>query len=206
LYFRLKASNDSFFQSNKFGDTVRRTTGRLSIVTEKEPGMSDPLWHLSENSEELTCTELEFALMRCYEAFGRWQSECLASVSDTVVTGPENALLHLVRMNNRAKSIKELARLTNRDDIPNIQYSMRKLVSEGLVEKHGSGRTGVTYNATVKGVEVTEEYSDLRKRLLIEQLESQPQLGEQLKAAGKALNTLSGIYEEASRVAALYRR
>lgn len=175
-------------------------------MTIKEAKISDPSWHLSQNTEELTCTELEFALMRSFEAFGRWQAECLASVNDSVVTGPENALLHLVRMNNRAKSIKELARLTNRDDIANIQYSMRKLCTEGLVEKCGSGRTGVTYHATDKGVTVTDEYSALRKKLLIEQLENQPQFSEKLEEAAKTLNTLSGIYEEASRIAALHRR
>ena len=90
---------------------------------------------LSESDEEVVYTELEFALMRCLGAFGRWQTECLASVCDFAVSGPENALLRIVRMNERPKSIKELARLTNCDDIPTIQYSMRKLVTEGLAEK-----------------------------------------------------------------------
>ena len=74
------------------------------------------------------------------------------------------------------------------------------------MEKCGSGRTGVTYHATDKGVTVTDEYSALRKNLLIEQLESQPQFSEKLEEAAKTLNTLSGIYEEASRIAALHRR
>ncbi|MBO9460954.1 winged helix DNA-binding protein [Labrenzia sp. R5_0] len=163
-------------------------------------------WHLSENDAEVVCTELEFALMRCCEAFGRWQTECLASVSDVGATGPENALLHIVRMNDRAKSIKELARLTNRDDIPNIQYSMRKLVAAGLIEKQGSGRTGVTYQATPEGKKITDDYGAVRKRLLIEQISSLPEFDKRLKEAGQSLNILAGIYEEISRIAATYRR
>lgn len=163
-------------------------------------------WHLSENDAEVICTELEFALMRCFEAFGRWQTECLASVSDIGASGPENALLHIVRMNDRAKSIKELARLTNRDDIPNIQYSMRKLLAAGLVEKLGSGRTGVTYQATPKGKKVTDDYGVIRKRLLIEQIASLPEFNTRLKEAGQSLNVLAGIYEEISRIAATHRR
>ena len=164
------------------------------------------LWHLSETDTEVICTELEFALMRCFEAFGRWQAECLASVSDIGASGPENAMLHIVRMNDRPKSIKELARLTNRDDIPNIQYSMRKLVTSGLVEKLGSGRTGVTYQATAKGKTVTDTYSTVRKRLLIEQIASLPEFDARLKEAGQSLNVLAGIYEEISRIAATHRR
>ncbi|MDF3415118.1 winged helix DNA-binding protein [Sulfitobacter sp. M57] len=163
-------------------------------------------WHLSGSETEVACTELEFSLMRCFEAFGRWQTECLASVGDLAASGPENALLHIVRMNDRAKSIKELARLTNRDDIPNIQYSMRKLVSEGLIEKQGSGRTGVTYQATDKGKQITDDYSAVRARLLIEQIKSLPEFDNRLKEAGQTLNILAGIYEEISRIAATHRR
>lgn len=166
----------------------------------------DYQWHLSESDLEITCTELEFALMRCFEAFGRWQEECLASVSDLSATGPENALLHLVRMNDRAKSIKELARLTNRDDIPNIQYSMRKLVAGGLVEKKGSGRTGVTYEVTSKGRQITDDYGTLRRQLLIEQVRGLSKFDSRLAEAGKTLNILAGLYEEVARIAATHRR
>jgi predicted MarR family transcription regulator len=173
---------------------------------DKDTPSLDYRWHLSEDDAEVTCTELEFALMRCYEAFGRWQGECLASVSDFDGSGPENALLHLVRMNERAKSIKELARLTNRDDVPNIQYSMRKLVAAGLIEKKGSGRTGVTYEATEKGRQVTDDYGAIRKRLLIEEIKSLPRFESRLAEAGRALNILAGIYEEISRITATHRR
>lgn len=163
-------------------------------------------WHLSENSSEINATELEFALMRAFEGFGHWQSECLASVSDLAASGPENALLHIIRMNDRAKSIKELARLTNRDDIPNIQYSLRKLVSAGLVLKQGSGRTGVTYQVTDDGRRVTDDYSALRRRLLIEEIDTLPDLADRLQDATRTLNILTGIYEEVARRAATHRR
>ena len=100
----------------------------------------------------------------------------------------------------------ELARLTNRDDIPNIQYSMRKLVSEGFVKKQGSGRSGVTYQATEKGKKITDDYGDIRRRLLIEQIKSLPEFDQRLKDASQSLNILAGIYEEISRIAATHRR
>ncbi|WP_118134420.1 winged helix DNA-binding protein [Oceanicella sp. SM1341] len=169
-------------------------------------GDLDLSWHLSESPPEVATSELEFALMRAFEGFNRWQAECLASVSDLAATGPENALLHVIRMNDRPKSVKELARLTNRDDIPNIQYALRKLLGAGLVEKQGSSRTGITWRATEEGRQVTDAYGALRRRLLIEEIHGLPGFAERLAAATRTLNVLTGIYEEVARVAATHRR
>jgi predicted MarR family transcription regulator len=181
----------------------------MARKTGPEPGGGQGLdyrWHLAQSGGEVNVTELEFALMRAYEGFGRWQSECLASVSDVAATGPDNALLHIIRMNDRPKSIKDLARLTNRDDIPNIQYSLRKLLAAGLVVRMGSGRAGVTYQATAAGVRITDDYGALRRRLLIGAIANLPGFTERLAEATRTLNLLSGIYAEASRVAATHRR
>lgn len=169
------------------------------------PGL-DWHWHLAASAVEVDMTELEFALMRTFEGFGRWQSECLASVSDIAATGPENALLHIIRMNERPKTIKDLARLTNRDDVPNIQYSLRKLIGAGLVLRKGAGRSGVTYEVTETGRRVTEDYGALRRRLLIQAIAGVPGFADRLAEATRTLNLLSGIYEEISRVAATHRR
>ena len=178
-------------------------------MTDKPEGENRALdftWHLSADSAEITTTELEFALMRAFESFGRWQAECLVSASGLTLSGPENALLHIIRMNDRAKSIKELARLTNRDDIPNIQYSLRKMVADGLVTKQGTSRTGVTYAATDTGRAATDTYARIRRRLLVDELGALPDFTKRMAAATRVLNTLSGFYEEAARVAATHRR
>jgi predicted MarR family transcription regulator len=179
-----------------------------NIQTQKDaptPGL-DWHWHLAEGPVEVDTTELEFALMRTFEGFGRWQSECLASVCELAATGPENALLHIIRMNDRPKTIKDLARLTNRDDVPNIQYSLRKLIGAGLVLRKGAGRSGVTYEVTEEGLRVTEDYGALRRRLLLQAVANVPGFSERLAEATRTLNLLSGIYEEISRVAATHRR
>lgn len=163
-------------------------------------------WHLAEGPVEVGTTELEFALMRTFEGFGRWQSECLASVCDLAATGPENALLHVIRMNDRPKTIKDLARLMNRDDVPNIQYSLRKLIGAGLILRKGAGRSGVTYEVTEDGRRVTEDYGALRRRLLIQAVATVPGFSDRLAEATRTLNLLSGIYEEVARVAATHRR
>lgn len=166
----------------------------------------DYRWHLAREPAEIALTEMEFALMRVNEGFGRWQSECLASVCDLAASGPENALLHIIRMNDRPKSIKDLARLTNRDDVPNIQYSLRKLIGAGLVIRQGSGRSGVTYEVTDAGERVCEDYANLRRRVLLDALQTVPDMPERLTEVAQVLNLLSGIYAEAARTAATHRR
>lgn len=165
----------------------------------------DYRWHLAQSGVEIDTTELEFALMRTFEGFGRWQSECLASVCDLAATGPENAMLHVIRMNERPKTIKDVARLTNRDDIPNIQYSLRKLIGAGLVVRKGAGRSGVTYEVTDEGRRVTEDYGAVRRRLLLAAIQNLPGFSDRLAEATRTLNLLSGIYEEVARTAATHR-
>src|SRR5580700_2310586 len=85
-------------------------------------------WHLAEDSIGVAMTDLEYALLRVFEAFGRWQSECLAAVSGASITGPENVLLHVIGMKSRPKTIHDIELLTNRTDTTNLQYGLRKLI------------------------------------------------------------------------------
>ena len=118
---------------------------RRSTSADQPKKMLDRSWHLARTPQEMDVAEIEYALIRCFEAFGHWQAECLASVADFAASGPENALLHMIRMNDRPKSVRDLAHMANRQDVPNIQYSLRKLIKGGLVVRSGSGRSGVTY-------------------------------------------------------------
>ena len=172
-------------------------------------GQSDTLdrrWHLARTPLEVDVAELEYALMRSFEAFGRWQAECLANVIDFAASGPENALLHIIRMNDRAKSIRDLAYMANREDIPNIQYSLRKLIKGGFVVRSGSGRTGVSYEVTSLGREVTEHYADVRASLLIDAVSRVPELAQRLEDATRTLELMTGIYAQSARTAATHRR
>lgn len=166
----------------------------------------DRSWHLARTPVEIDVAEIEYALMRTNQAFERWQTECLASVIDFAASGEENAMLHIIRMNDRPKTIKDLARLANREDIPNMQYSLRKLISAGLVAREGSGRSGVTYSVTELGREVTDRYAEVRGTLLIDAISSVPNFPQRLEEATRTLELLTGIYEQVARVAATHRR
>jgi predicted MarR family transcription regulator len=171
----------------------------------EHPRMLDRSWHLARTPQEMDVAELEYALIRCFEAFGHWQAECLASVADFAASGPENALLHMIRMNDRPKSVRDLAHMANRQDVPNIQYSLRKLIKGGMVARSGSGRSGVTYEVTELGRQITDDYADVRADLLVNSVARVPDLAKRLPEAAHALDLMIGIYEQAARTAATHR-
>lgn len=170
----------------------------------KSKGGFDQHWHLSTTDTEIALTELEFSLFRSFEAFSRWQSECLATVTGEAMSGTDNAILHMVRMRARPKSIKEIAMLLNRDDMPNLQYSVRKLLNNDLIAKAGSSnqRKSARYVVTDKGIQVTDDFADIRRRVLVEFLEHRH---DDLNTAGRTLELMAGIYDQAARIAATHR-
>ena len=109
----------------------------------------DNRWHLARNAREITVTELEFSLIRATSAFDRWQAECLAAVAHQQLGSTDNAILHVIRLKERPKTTTEIARLLNRDDVANLQYSIRKLQDAGLIERCTAGkRKGTRHRAT----------------------------------------------------------
>jgi predicted MarR family transcription regulator len=166
-------------------------------------------WHLSTNQDETNLTELEFALFRNFSAFTRWMDDCAACchTSEQPCNGMDYAILNMIRMHERPKSISEVARLTNRDDISNIQYSIKKLTKAKLIEKVGVSehKRGATYKVTEQGVEATDKYAGFRRTLLLPMVQTIQNGGEETEQVVKVLSLLSGIYDQASCIAASHR-
>jgi len=172
----------------------------------KTPAL-DRHWHLGRTEEELVTADFEYALMRCIESFNGWQQECLAAVAGHKVSATDNVVLHITRMNDRPKSVTELAKLMNRSDLSNLKYSIRKLVESGLLEKvsEGGKRKGMRYQATAAGIKLTEAYAGLRREQLMPQLSSLTNSTEMLDQATRALNLVGGIYDQVAHVIAFHR-
>lgn len=166
----------------------------------------DKRWHLAGDDHEVDLTELEFSIMRVSAAFERWRSDCMACCIDASFSGADTAVLHVVRMHNRPKSISEIGRLLNRDDQSNLQYGIRKLLNAGVIEKAGKSdsKKGVTYVATALGCQITDNFAAFRRELLISLTESMS-TDIHLADVAKVLNLLSGIYDQASCIAAAHR-
>ena len=101
----------------------------------------------------------------------------------------------------KSRSVSELSRFSNRDDISNIQYSLRKLCAAGLIEKvPGGSRRDTRYRPTQAGRDLTSVLVASRRELLIAPSSEIPNIEAQLKAAERALSLLTGMYDHTSRV------
>lgn len=179
----------------------------------KSPQLTDPEpWHLARDPNAAVLTAFEARLERLVHAYHRWKAACLAAVVDEgsgaeSFTGNDVAVLNIIRMKERAKSRVEIARLLNREDTSNIQYALRKLLRAGLIEKvDADARKTAAYRATAKGVEVTEAYAELRRDILIDMAGGRSDGGgDALREAGNLLDLMSGVYDQATRLATTRR-
>lgn len=167
----------------------------------------DKTWHLADNQDALPLTEFEFQLWRVFNGFIKWQEDCHQYVHNQHLTGNELALLHVVRMKDRPKTIYELSRMFNRDDPNNIQYSLGKLVKMKLIEKvkDDSTKKSLSYQITHEGIKNTDAYQEARHDLLLNLFKKSDIRPEEIEQVAKLMNKIRGIYDDASWLAASYR-
>ena len=166
----------------------------------------DHFWHLARGGTGVAVTDVEFALMRTAESFARWQSECLAAVTGAQLSGSENAMLHVICMHEQPKTVRELMQMTNRGDVPNVQYALRKLMQLGFVTKSGSARKGVFYAGTAEGMRVCEDFARLREKLLLKGAQGVPGFVAGAGGLRDQLEALERLYESITREVTTFHR
>ena len=156
-------------------------------------------WHLCQTDEEVPVTMIEYSLIRTFGALERWMAECQGVAAHIPMSSTDNLVLNAIRMREVPKGVSELARFLNRDDVSNIQYSLRKLQSEGLIEKTSSKKSRrASYQVTRKGRKVTDEFARLRSQLLIAAVPGLTDWEEQVATTRRVLGLMQSIYENAS--------
>lgn len=173
-------------------------------VTSAEAGSAPGTtsWHLGRTPAEADLASLEFTLMAAGAAFERYVTQISLLIGEPELTYNEIVILHVIRMYDRPKDATTIARLVNRDDLANVQYTLRKLVSVGLVKKIRSGVTA-HYVTTPAGTEWTERYASLRSRLLIDLMTPAEIAEENLAEVARRLTRLTVLYDSSSRSAGI---
>lgn len=114
----------------------------------------------------------------------------------------ETVVLHVVRMQERPKDASTIAKLVNREDLPNVLYNLRKLVSIGLVRKVKIGPS-TYFEITEQGRIETDRYAELRRDLLVTSFQQVANLREKFKTATDLVHSLTGCYDTAARETAV---
>lgn len=159
-------------------------------------------WHLARDTRGELTTSFEFALMQVFEAYQRWAVQAARLVGNPDINYSEVVVLHVVRMQERAKDAATIAKLVNRDDLPNVLYSLRKLVSLGLVEKVKVG-SGTYFKTTEQGRLETDRFAALRTDLLLKAMAEVANIDSKLETVIALLKVMTGLYDSAARETAV---
>ena len=162
-------------------------------------------WHLATDKDELEITSIELELWRVHYGFIRWQEKCEKYANGIELSCDELAVLHVIRMYERPKTIYDIGLILNRDDIFNIQYNVNKLIKKGFISKQPSpeNKKQHQYLPTQQGIDDIDRYTIMRRQSLInefikgEKTKNLPQIDE--------LKNLRKIYDGASIAVSLYR-
>jgi predicted MarR family transcription regulator len=151
---------------------------------------------------EQTVNTFEYAAWHFGSSFARWRRDCLASLPATGLGGTEASILHVVHLNGTAKGLSDVARLLHRDDLANLQYGLKKLVSLGFIEKasDGASRRNTTYVASETGRALIEAYLQHRRDTLLRLVATMSGTQQALQQATSILHVMTGLYDQASTI------
>jgi len=159
-------------------------------------------WHLATTPHEFAVTRFEQGLICAAAAFYRFYGVLLGREGRVRnISGQDNAILQQIMAASRPLAVTDIARFANRDDIANIQYSLKKLLRAGLIEK--AGRTSAretSYVVTELARHWTQDFLQLRRRLFTDPAARVPDFDDQLEKSANLLNLIAGFYDHGTRV------
>lgn len=156
--------------------------------------------YMSQSELAAELTRVELAMMRTIEAFSRWCSVLHKTVANAHLSYRDIALLHAIRMCGGAQNLSELLMFLNRNDVSTLQYSLKKLEQENLVQRvTGNSKREAGYVLTKQGHAATEKYAEIRFEILISLVDDVRDFGPKLEAAASAIERLTGAYDQATQ-------
>ena len=154
---------------------------------------------VSPHSAEMS--EFEFGLIVSGNAFHRWVVHCMSAAGLKDLTALDVLVLHHVTHRARDKRLADICFIMNIEDTHLVNYSLKKLVSLGVVVSSKSGKE-VTYAATEAGSVSVQRYREIREQCLIQALHADDGLNKDIGELARLLRVLSGMYDQAARSAA----
>ena len=154
---------------------------------------------VSPQSAEMS--EFEFGLIVASNAFHRWVVHCMSAAGLKDLMPLDVLVLHHVSHRARDKRLSDICFIMNIEDTHLVNYSLKKLVSLGVVVSSKSGKE-VTYAATEAGSVSVQRYREIRESCLIDALNADDALNRDIGELARLLRVLSGMYDQAARSAA----
>jgi predicted MarR family transcription regulator len=183
------------------GEHMAKTPRATNTPTARAPGshIVSSAHLVSPQSAEMS--EFEFGLIVASNAFHRWVVHCMAAAGLKDLMPLDVLVLHHVSHRARDKRLSDICFIMNIEDTHLVNYSLKKLVSLGVVASSKSGKE-VTYAATEAGSVTVQRYREIREQCLIQALHADDGLNKDIGELARLLRVLSGMYDQAARSAA----
>lgn len=163
-------------------ETSRRTAVRALPLPASETGLSN----------------FEFDLVTATHAFQRWIVRSSAATQLKDLSAVDALVVQQIGGNGNGKSLADLSFMLNIEDTHVVAYSLRKLVSLGVLvaTKHGKE---VFYSPTSLGLEYIQLFQQIRHECLLHPIGDLHINPIALKELAQYLRKLSGLYDQAAR-------
>jgi predicted MarR family transcription regulator len=161
-------------------------------IVSSEHLTSPDSWHLSE---------FEYGMIIAHNAFTRWMIRCMSAAGYQDFSPLDVLVLHNVNHRCREKRLADICFVLHVEDSHTVNYSLKKLVKLGLLEKEKRGKE-IFYKTTEEGARACKEYRDVRERCLTSVYRNLEAEGSEISEAASLMRLLSGLYDQASRSAA----
>jgi predicted MarR family transcription regulator len=179
-----------------------------SPIDVAQPGnsASSPQVDFGATDFERALALFDHSMICMYEAFARFQEQVIvAATGDAKLGSLELFILVILRTRRRPKNVNEVARILNRDDISNLQYSLRKLLSAKLIKKINAENSRVAvYDVTNEGHDIIEFLTKARYRYIVEEANDTMVTTNALTKASKIIHLMTGFYESAARMSSTW--
>src|SRR5450830_1114778 len=152
----------------------------------------------SGRSKELS--EFEFGMIIANNAFNRGIVRCISAAGMKDMTPTDVLVLHHINHRAREKKLADIAFILNIEDAHIVNYSLKKLHAQGLVNTERRGKE-VLYSTNEAGQDLCKRYYEIRERLLVSGLTGDDAESFELAELARFLRILSGLYEQAARSA-----
>ena len=141
---------------------MAKTPKATSTPAAKAPGshIVSSAHLVSPQSAEMS--EFEFGLIVASNAFHRWVVHCMSAAGLKDLMPLDVLVLHHVSHRARDKRLSDICFIMNIEDTHLVNYSLKKLVSLGVVVSSKSGKE-VTYAATETGSASVQRYREIRE-------------------------------------------
>jgi predicted MarR family transcription regulator len=181
----------------KLQATFAQAGNNAPASSDKVPIVSS-LHLASGRSKELS--EFEFGMIIANNAFNRWMVRCISAAGMKDMTATDVLVLHHINHRAREKKLADIAFILNIEDTHVVNYSLKKLLSLGLVNAVKRGKE-VLYSTNEAGQELCQRYHEIREQLLVSGLTGADAESFELGELARFLRILSGLYEQAARSA-----